>query len=74
MTGFGKILVIAGIILILVGLILWLGSDKLNWFGKLPGDIRLDKGNIKIFFPLTSMVLISLLLSLMFWIIRRFLH
>lgn len=67
----GKILVIVGVILIIAGVILWLSGDKLNWIGHLPGDIRIEKENVRFYFPVTTMILVSALLSLFLWIIRR---
>jgi hypothetical protein len=62
-----KLLIYAGLILIAVGIFLpWLG-----WFGSLPGDIVIDRSNFKLYFPLTSMILLSVLLSLILWLIRR---
>lgn len=72
MNNVGKILVIAGLIAIIAGLILWLSGDKLNWLGRLPGDIRIEKENTRIYFPITTMILLSLLFSAVMWIIRRF--
>ncbi|MGB4292811.1 MAG: DUF2905 domain-containing protein [Bacteroidales bacterium] len=67
----GKFLVIAGIILIIIGLILWLGGSRLNWIGHLPGDIRIEKENVKFYFPVTTMIIISILLSFILWVIRK---
>lgn len=72
MGNIGKILVIAGLIAIVVGAILWLAGDKLNWLGHLPGDIRIEKENTRIYFPITTMIIISIFFSLIMWIIRRF--
>lgn len=58
-----------GIALILAGL-LWPYISKLPLF-RLPGDIVIDKPNMKIFFPITSMLLISLILSVIMWFFRR---
>jgi len=64
-----KILIAAGIILVLTGLLSpYLGKIPL---GKLPGDIIIDKPNFKIYIPITTMVLTSLLLSLILWIIQK---
>jgi hypothetical protein len=68
----GKILVITGVIMIIAGLILWLSGDKLNWIGHLPGDIRIENENTRFYFPVTTMILLSLLLSFILWVIRRF--
>lgn len=67
----GKILVIIGIILVVAGAVIWLAGDKLDWLGRLPGDIRIEKENTRIYFPITTMLIISLLFSLIMWIIRK---
>ena len=67
----GKLLVFAGIVVVVIGLVTWLAGEKLSWFGNLPGDIRIQKKNVTFYFPLVSMVLISAAISLFFWIIRR---
>lgn len=67
----GLMLVVAGLGLAVVGLLVWAGA--FSWFGRLPGDIRVESGNTRIYAPLASMVLISVLLSLGAWVVRRFL-
>lgn len=69
-SSLGALLVLAGIILIVVGVLAWTGL--LSWFGRLPGDIRIEKPNVRVYFPITSMILISIVLSLLLAIIRRF--
>jgi uncharacterized membrane protein len=71
MNQLGKILIITGIILVIAGLIIYFAGDRLNWLGRLPGDIRIEKGNTRIFFPITTMIIISILLSVIMWIIRK---
>ena len=66
----GTILIALGVGLILVGLLIWSGS--LSWFGRLPGDIRLERETVRIYIPITSMLLVSLGLSLVLYLIRRF--
>lgn len=73
MTGIGKILVLAGILIVLIGLVIWLGGDKIGWLGRLPGDIRIERENFRFYFPITTMILLSVVLSLVVWLIRRFL-
>jgi ribose/xylose/arabinose/galactoside ABC-type transport system permease subunit len=64
-----RILVTLGIILIVVGLVWpWLG--KLG-FGRLPGDIVIERENFRFYFPVTSMIIVSLVLSLIFWLFRK---
>jgi hypothetical protein len=71
MSGFGKILVVLGLILLIAGIIIWIGGDKFGWFGNLPGDIRVERKNFSFYFPLTSMVVLSVVLSLVIWLIRK---
>lgn len=64
----GKILIFAGIILVLVGIV-FVFSNKIPWIGKLPGDIYIQKKNLTLYFPITTSILISIVLSLilMLW-------
>jgi hypothetical protein len=66
----GKFFIISGLLLVGVGLFLSFGG-KLNFLGRLPGDIRIDRESFSFFFPLGTCLLISLLLSLLFWLFRR---
>lgn len=67
----GKLLIIIGIILILAGL--WLTySDKFPFFGKLPGDISIERNNFKFYFPITTCIILSILISLILFLINRF--
>lgn len=67
---FGKILTVVGLIIALAGLYLSFGG-KLSFFGKLPGDIRIERDNFTFFFPLGTCVLVSIVLSLIFWLFRK---
>ena len=67
---FGKTLVLIGLLLIIVGLFMTFGSKYLP-FGKLPGDIHVQRDNFTMFIPLGSCVLISILVSLLFWLFRK---
>jgi len=67
-----KTLITIGIILIIIGLLLKFTPWLLSWFGKLPGDIFIDKENLKIFLPITSSVIISILLTVILNLIKRF--
>ena len=62
----------AGIILIIAGLVVYFAGNKLNWFGNLPGDIRIVKENVRIYFPVTTMILVSIVISLVLYLIRKF--
>lgn len=64
-----KTLIIMGITILVVGLLWpWLGKIPL---GRLPGDIIIDRPGLKIFIPLTSMILVSLAVSLILWLIKK---
>lgn len=69
----GKYIIITGTIIILVGIIIYFFHDKLNWIGKLPGDIRVEKENFKFYFPLTTMILLSLAITLIISLVKKFL-
>jgi hypothetical protein len=73
MPQIGKILIIAGIVLAIAGLIFWLAGDKLGWLGHLPGDIRVEKENVRFYFPITTMILLSVVVSVILWILRKLL-
>jgi len=68
---FGKILIFFGFFLILVGIFFLLG-EKILSFGKLPGDILIKKGNFTFYFPLGTCILVSIVLSIIFYLIFRF--
>jgi uncharacterized membrane protein len=61
----GKIIIIIGLVVVVVGVILQFAPQLLSWFGKLPGDIKYEKGNTKFFFPITTMIIVSIVLSLL---------
>ncbi len=65
----GPIVVGIGVAVILLGLAIWSGA--LNWFGRLPGDIRYESGSTRVYFPLASMLLVSVALSVIAAVIRR---
>lgn len=62
---------LAGAVIFAIGAILHFAPWMLNWFGKLPGDIRVESDNGKFYFPVTSMLLISLVLTVMVNLFRR---
>lgn len=70
MNDLGKFLVIAGLVIAGIGVMLWFGLGK-SWFGRLPGDIHYSKGNFSFHFPIMTCLLISLALTLLFWIFRK---
>jgi uncharacterized membrane protein len=72
MTDIGKSLIFMGFVIIIIGTVL-LFSDKLPFnLGKLPGDISFKKENFSFYFPITTSILISVILSLLFYLFSRF--
>jgi hypothetical protein len=69
----GKWIMIVGAFILLAGIIIYFFHDKLHWIGRLPGDVRVERENFRFYFPITTMILLSLLLSLIMQIIKRFL-
>jgi len=67
----GKYIIIAGIILIIIGVIIYFGHNRLHWFGHLPGDIHIKKEHFSFYFPITSMIIVSILLSAIIWITQK---
>ena len=66
----GVIIVLAGTILIGLGFLVYAGAFR--WFGKLPGDVSYRGGNLQVYVPVISMLMVSLVLSLLFYLLRRF--
>jgi H+/Cl- antiporter ClcA len=66
-----KWIMIAGAVVFVVGAILHFAPWLLNWFGRLPGDIRIESENGKFYFPITSMLLVSLVLTILVNLFRR---
>ncbi len=70
MNELGKVLVVVGLLIVVIGALLWSGLGK-GWVGRLPGDIHYSKGNFSFYFPLMTCLLVSLLLTLLLWLFRR---
>jgi O-antigen/teichoic acid export membrane protein len=68
----GKYIVLIGGFVVLVGVVVYFFGDKLHWIGRLPGDIRVERENTRFYFPITTMILLSLLLTLIINLIKRF--
>jgi hypothetical protein len=67
----GLSVVVVGVCVIVIGLLIYWGG--LNWFGKLPGDIRYESGRVQIYMPIVSMLIVSLAISLILYLLRKFL-
>ncbi len=68
----GKYIIIAGIVIVLIGIIIYFFSNKLHWIGRLPGDIRVEKENLRFYFPITTMIIFSVLITIIIQVIKRF--
>ena len=68
----GLVLVVVGLVVVGVGLLVWSGG--LSWFGRLPGDLRIERPNTRIYIPLASSLLISVVLSLVLSVIGAILR
>ena len=67
----GLFVIMAGLCVVIVGVLIYSGA--LSWFGHLPGDIRFGSERARVFIPITSMLLVSLILSLIVYLLQRFL-
>jgi hypothetical protein len=68
----GMLLVVVGLGVVVVGVLVSTGA--LSWFGRLPGDLRHDGGNARVFVPITSMIVVSVLLTIVVNVVGRFLR
>jgi Protein of unknown function (DUF2905) len=66
----GPALVLVGVAIAVIGLLVWWGG--FGWFGRLPGDIRIERDTVRVYIPIVSMVVISIVLTLVLNLIRRF--
>ena len=64
-------IIIAGVILVIIGVILYFAPGAFKWFGRLPGDIRIERENFSIHIPIVSMLVISIVLSVIIYLFRR---
>jgi DUF2905 family protein len=70
MNELGKLLVVGGLVMAAIGALLWSGLGR-GWLGRLPGDINYTRNNVSFHFPIATCLLVSLLLSLIFWLLRK---
>jgi len=71
MQSMAKYIMLIGAIIFLAGLVWYFFGNKLHWIGRLPGDIRIEKENFHFYFPITTMILFSILLTVLFNIFKR---
>ncbi|MEO6289086.1 MAG: DUF2905 domain-containing protein [Ginsengibacter sp.] len=67
----GKYIIIGGVIILIIGLLVYFFHGHFKWFGNLPGDINYKSGNFRFYFPLVTMIIISIVLTIIVNIIRR---
>lgn len=72
MERIGKTVVLIGALILIAGLIIWFLGDKLRFLGNLPGDIRIERENYRIYIPVTTMILLSVVLTFIMWVVQRF--
>ncbi len=72
MEKMAKTIIVIGIFIVLIGVVVWLLGDKLKWIGRLPGDIRIVRDNFSVYIPITTMLLLSALLSVIVWVVKQF--
>ena len=65
----GLLLIAGGVFLVVIGVLVWSGA--LSWFGRLPGDVRFERPGMRVYVPITSMLLLSVALSVLLAIFRR---
>jgi hypothetical protein len=70
MRELGKFIAVTGVIITLVGLVMWSGFAP-KWLGRLPGDIRIEREHSAFYFPIVTCIILSILLSLLLSIFRR---
>lgn len=69
----GKYIILIGCAVVLVGVLIYFFHDKLHWIGRLRGDIRVEKENVRFYFPITTMIIFSVLVSLVIWVVKKWL-
>ena len=69
----GKYILVAGIFIVLIGIIIYFFHDYLKWIGNLPGDFSIEKENFRFYFPLATMIVLSFFITLLINIFKKFL-
>ncbi|HEY8970380.1 MAG TPA: DUF2905 domain-containing protein [Puia sp.] len=69
----GIYLLFIGAAIVIAGVLIYFFHDKLRWLGRLPGDIRIERENFRLYIPITTMLIASLVLSLIFYLLKKFL-
>ena len=69
----GKYILLIGLGIVIIGVIVYFFHDKFHWIGRLPGDIRIERKNFRFYFPITTMIIFSILASILIQLLRKFL-
>ena len=69
----GRYIIFIGIAVVVIGILIYFLHNKLHWIGRLPGDIRVEKENFRFYFPIVTMIVISLVLTIVINLIKKFL-
>ncbi len=72
-AGLGKYIICFGVLIVVAGIVVYFFGDKLHWIGRLPGDIRVEKENFRFYFPVTTMILASIVISFLIYLVKKFL-
>lgn len=72
-AGLAKYIIFFGVFIVLAGVIVYFFGDRLHWIGRLPGDIRMERENFRFYFPITTMILASVVISFLIYLIKKFL-
>jgi hypothetical protein len=67
----GKYILVVGLIIVFIGIIIYFFHDYFRWIGRLPGDIRIEKNNFRFYFPLATMIVLSLVLTILINIFKK---
>ena len=67
----GRYLIIIGLGVVLIGAVVYFLHDRLQWIGRLPGDIRIERENFRFYFPITTLILFSIVLNVLIVLIRK---
>ncbi len=70
----GKLIMLIGAVLLVGGAVIYFLADKIdswNWLGNLPGDIRIERENFKLFVPITTSILLTIILNLLLWLFKK---
>ena len=67
----GKLLIGLGITILIIGLLVFFLGDKLGWLGNLPGDIRYERGNTRVYVPIVSIIILSIILTIIVNLFRK---